>query len=352
MATQHGRADGGPGSDWYRGAGAGRAPDGGWEREGRQGNDIGNGKEERFARSLGWFSIGLGLAEVAVPGGVARLIGVRDDDDNRAVLRGVGLREIASGVGILSRPRPAGWLWSRVAGDLMDLTLLGRALGAGDAQKERVAATTAAVVGVTVLDLIASDQLSRSPGENQAGVPARDANQVTKTLTINRPADELYRFWHDFQNLPRFMSSIESVEVTGDKRSHWRAKGPAGAAIEWDAEIVDDRPNELIAWRSLPGSDVQMAGAVRFQPAPRGQGTEVRVEMRYTPPGGVIGATFARLFGGALDQVVLEDLRRFKQWIEVGEIPVSDASIRRERPAQPPPDGELLGQAARPLPQG
>ncbi|WP_406696340.1 SRPBCC family protein [Singulisphaera sp. Ch08] len=103
---------------------------------------------------------------------------------------------------------------------------------------------------------------------------------VTGSITINRPAEELYRFWRNFENLPRIMTHLESVQVTGDRRSHWKAKAPVGSTVEWDAEITEDRPNELIAWRSLEGADVENSGAVRFVPAPGGRGTEVHVEMR------------------------------------------------------------------------
>jgi len=162
---------------------------------------------------------------------------------------------------------------------------------------------------------------------------------VRKAITISRPGEELYRFWHDFTNLPRFMSHLESVEVTGPDRLHWRAKAPAGMTVEWDAEIVEDRPNALIAWRSLEGADVYNTGSVRFVPAPGGRGTEVRVVLHYVPPGGRIGAWFATLFGEAPEQQIHDDLRHFKQVMETGEVVLSDASFDGahlfQRPAQP-----------------
>ncbi len=201
-------------------------------------------REERLAHALGWLSIGLGLAEIAAPRGLAKLIGV---NDNRTLLRVLGLRELASGVGILSRRRPVGWLWSRVGGDIMDLAVLAMALTSPNANRRRVAAATAAVTGVTVLDLRASQQLSSQPEPQDSAVSV----QVKNSITINRSPEELYQFWHEFQKLPSFMNDLESVQITGEKRSHWIAKGPAGKRIEWDAEITEDRPNELIAWRSL-----------------------------------------------------------------------------------------------------
>jgi uncharacterized membrane protein len=136
---------------------------------------------------------------------------------------------------------------------------------------------------------------------------------------VNRPAAELYRYWRNFENLPKFMDHLESVRTTGEKRSHWVAKAPAGTTVEWDAEIINEKENELIAWRSLENADVDNAGSVRFQEAPAGRGTEVRVSLEYDPPGGMVGAAIAKLFGEAPDQQIQEDLRRFKQVMEAGE---------------------------------
>lgn len=143
--------------------------------------------------------------------------------------------------------------------------------------------------------------------------------KVEKTVTINRPAAQLYRFWHNFENLPRFMTHLEEVRVTGEGRSHWVAKGPAGSSVEWDAEVYNEKENEMIAWRSLEGSQVDNAGSVHFTPAPAGQGTELRVVLKYNPPAGFVGALVARLFGESPAQQIEEDLRRFKQLMEAGE---------------------------------
>jgi uncharacterized membrane protein len=144
--------------------------------------------------------------------------------------------------------------------------------------------------------------------------------KVEKSVTINRPPEELYSFWRNFENLPRFMHHLESVRVTGGDRSHWVAKGPAGSTVEWDAEVYNEKENEMIAWRSLEGADVASAGSVHFTPAAAGRGTVVRVVLKYDPPGGVIGATVAKLFGENPEQQIDEDLRRFKQVMESGEI--------------------------------
>ena len=142
--------------------------------------------------------------------------------------------------------------------------------------------------------------------------------KVEQAVTINRPREEIYRFWRNFENLPRFMDHLESVRVLDEQRSHWVAKGPAGTRVEWDAEIHNEIPDELIAWRSLPGAEVDHAGSVHFSPGPN-EGTEVRVILRYDPPAGRVGAAVARLFGEDPSQQVAEDLRRFKQVMEAGE---------------------------------
>ena len=144
--------------------------------------------------------------------------------------------------------------------------------------------------------------------------------KVDKSITINRSPDELYRFWRDFQNLPRIMNHLESVRDIGGNRSHWVAKAPAGTTVEWDAEIYNEKENELIAWRSLSNADVDNAGSVHFEPATGGRGTVVRVSLKYDPPGGFLGATVARLFGENPEQQIEDDLRRFKQVMETGEV--------------------------------
>ena len=318
---------------------------------------------ERRARGLGWFSIGLGLAQIGAPRSVARLIGVRDDDETRNTMFAIGLREITSGIGILSSSRPTGWVWSRVGGDLMDLALLGRSINDCN-DKSRVAAATAAVAGVTVVDFLTSQQLSKGGNGTERRTNGAVATQqrrstssgvhVTETITIRRPRQEVYGFWRNFENLPRFMAHLESVQVLDNNRSRWKAKAPAGTSVEWEAETVEDRPNELIAWRSLPDAQVPNSGTVRFKDAPGDRGTEVHVELRYQPPGGKIGALVAKLFGEEPQQQVKGDLRRFKQVMEIGEIVHSDASIHTgPHPAQPPEslrDVELIGSS--PNPQG
>jgi uncharacterized membrane protein len=156
-----------------------------------------------------------------------------------------------------------------------------------------------------------------------ATVNARKAVKVERAVTIMKPRHELYAFWRDFTNLPQFMEHLESVRVDSPTRSHWRAKAPAGSSVEWDAEIVNDVPDEIIAWKSVGDAEVANAGAVNFSDAPRGRGTIVKVTLDYEPPGGKLGAMVARLFGEDPDRQVREDLRKFKQLMETGEITTS-----------------------------
>jgi uncharacterized membrane protein len=293
-----------------------------------------DGQGQGLARALGWFSIGLGLAEVVAPHGVARLIGIEADEGNRRLLRSMGMREIASGLGILSQRKPTPWVWSRVAGDALDLALLGSAMRSENAQKSRVVAATAAVLGVTALDVYCGTRLQQS-GEVADG--ATDNTIDIKTaLTVGRSPEEVYRFWRDFDNLPRFMNHLEAVRITGERTSHWRAKAPIGMTVEWDAEIIEDRPNELIVWQSLERADVENSGSVRFAPAPGNRGTEIVLEMHFHPPGGVIGAKLAKIFDEVPKTQMRNDLRRFKQVMETGEVVHSDDSIEPgPNPARP-----------------
>lgn len=153
-----------------------------------------------------------------------------------------------------------------------------------------------------------------------AAVAAGRGFKITRAVTINRSPEALYRHWLQFENLPRFMDHLISVQCDGD-RSHWVARGPAGLQIEWDADIVSNETNRLIAWRSLEGSEVSTAGSVHFMPLPHNRGTEVRVTLKYDPPGGKLGGWIAWAFGEDPDQQIREDLRRFKQILEMGETP-------------------------------
>ena len=299
-------------------------------------------RAETLALGLGWFSIGLGLAELAAPRSVARLIGLPETDRHTTTLQALGAREIAHGVAILSQPDSAARVWTRVGGDALDLSVLCAALGEETTDRTRLAAAMAAVLGVSILDVIAAQGLGRQ--ERHGGRSGRRGVRVERVTTINKPVHEVYQFWRNFENLPRFMRHLESVEVLDERRSRWRAKAPAGLHVEWEAELLQDRNGEWIAWRSVEGSGIRNSGSVRFQPAPGARGTELRVQLQYDPPAGSVGRLIASLFGEEPDQQIHEDLHRFKQLMETGEIPLSDGPSmwRPARPAQNPDEIKAL----------
>ncbi len=291
---------------------------------------------KRLAKGLGWFSVGLGLAELLAPRAIANISGV--SNKHTGLIRLYGLRELASGIAIFAQKKPTEAMWSRVAGDAIDLASLGVACSAPDAKTGRITFATANVLAVTALDVICAMQLSNG----NHGIHA------SASCVVNRPLEEVYHFWRDFQNLPRFMRHLESVTEIGEGRSRWKAKGPAGMDVEWEAMIVADVPGEVITWRSLENSDVDNAGAVRFEQAAGGRGTIVKVNFEYKPIAGVIGAGIAKLFGEEPNQQLDDDLRRFKQVLEVGEVVVSDATLlgtgyMSQRPGRPASASELEG---------
>jgi uncharacterized membrane protein len=181
-------------------------------------------------------------------------------------------------------------------------------------------------------------------GINRAQANGHEGILVERAVTVNRPKAELYRTWRDFENLPRFMEHLESVRVddADSGRSHWVAKGPLDKNVQWDAEVIEERENELLVWKSLPGSLVESMGRVEFVEAPGGRGTIVHVVLQYNPPAGSLGAAFAKLFGKEPGTQIKEDLRHFKQIMETGEVPsvegqpsgweiVDQASLTRSR---------------------
>jgi len=166
---------------------------------------------------------------------------------------------------------------------------------------------------------------ARNPDPTAEGLERADEDfeLVGRTVSINRPRQELYQFWREFRNLPLFMENIESVVMLDDGRSHWTVRGPAGSDLEWDSEITEDVPGELIAWRSIDGGSVEHSGRVEFRDSSNGRGTVVTVTVAYDPPGGALGKAFAKVFRREPKIQARQELRRFKQLMETGEIPTS-----------------------------
>ena len=150
---------------------------------------------------------------------------------------------------------------------------------------------------------------------------------VRESIRVELPVADVYRFWRRLENLPQFMSHLNRVEEVSDRESHWVASGPARLAVEWDAEIINEIENQVLAWRSLPGSDIVTAGSVNFRAVRGGRSTQISVSLQYAPPAGKAGALVASLFGREPSQTVREDLRHFKQRLEAGEVPRARASV-------------------------
>ncbi|MCW2541622.1 MAG: cyclase [Frankiales bacterium] len=278
-------------------------------------------RDDSLTRGLGWASAALGASQLVRPGAFARGLGVADAPRHRLVIAIVGAREMVAAAGLLGRPHPA-WLWARVGGDAMDLTLLGRALKNHDGRGlRRTVLATAATVGITLTDLYAAITRTRK------GKPM----ELRSSTTVAGRPDEVYGFWSRLDQLPMFMAHLEDVRVTGERRSHWRAAAPFSRDVEWDAETTDDVPGQRIAWRSLDGADIPNSGQVRFVPAPGGRGTEVHVTLTYDLPGGAAGKAVAKYFGEEPSQHLDDDLRRFKQVFETGEVIRSDGAPRGKR---------------------
>jgi uncharacterized membrane protein len=250
----------------------------------------GGRSKDALSTFLGVFSLGLGVPQIVAPQLVNQLIGVRDDDTARTWQRIVGTREIAAGVGILSRPRPAPWLWARVAGDVMDLSLLGVSLLTKPRAPQRIVAAMGSVGGIMVADLAAAVRMTRRRRPEEP----KQERRVRTAVTVRRPREDVERFWHDFRR-----------------------------TIEWGGE------------------------SIQFTRAPGNRGTEIHVELQPPLPGGRLGEGVAKLAGRVTEQLIEDDLRRFKQVLETGIVVRSDGSpegpstvrLLLQRPAQPLPAG-------------
>jgi uncharacterized membrane protein len=247
----------------------------------------------------------------------------------------VGVRELVSGIGLLTQENKTPWLWSRILGDTMDLTLLGRAALSGRRGNGRVLGATAVIAAITAADVATSIRQTALRREESNRADA----YVEKSVVVNKSAQECFAFWRELSNLPKFMSSVESVTPLDDQRMHWVMKGPRGARLEWDTEISVDRPGDRLAWHSIQGSPIHHAAVVRFDRAPRDRGTIIRAHMHFQPPAGRFGLALAKLLGHDPGFAMQEDLRRFKQLMETGELPTTNG--------QPGGHRSLLGRLTR-----
>lgn len=262
-------------------------------------------RPEHLSRGLGWFSIAVGLAQVLAPRAMSRLTGLPVP---RGLMMLCGLREVACGIGILTQPNTLPWVNGRIAGDALDLAGIAAGFSMPGVDRRRLVLTGAAVAGITALDVYCAQDLA----ERGRASPL----YVATSVIVERPAEELYRFWRDLENLPRIMPHLESVQVLGENYSHWIAHAPWGGRVEWDTELIDDVPGQRLAWRTVDGSEVFNAGSVRFTRIADGAYTEVTAEILYVPPAGAVGAAVARLFGKDEGQDMFADLGAFKRIME------------------------------------
>lgn len=275
----------------------------------------------QVAHGLGVFSLCLGLAELLAPKRIGGYLGM---EHRSRLLRVYGLREIGSGAGILARSDPSPGVWARVGGDALDLAALGTELVSGNnTRKSRVAVATAAIASITAIDIVTARQLSDA-GQRRAGSSRSGVKTVDRTVTIGKSPDELYRLWRDSQTLPRVMHHAAAITVTDATHAHWKVDAPLGRTFEWDTEIVEDRPGELVRWKSLPGDAIPNEGSVTFRPGPRDWGTEVSLGLTFSPPGGLLGAATTVLPDAISKVAVSKALYRFKSLAETGEIPRTD----------------------------
>jgi len=299
---------------------------------------LGRARDIDAARMLGYVSVGLGLAALLAPRSVGRLTGLQE---HAGLLRFIGGRELASAAGLLTQRDKAPWLWSRVAGDAMDLALLGTALRPSNPGRNRAMGTIAAVAALSAVDIAASVRETSRRSERLPRAKAQAEPLVEHSITVGRSPQECYAFWRDVTNHPKFSRMLESVTPIDDRRSHWVLKPSGGSKVEWDSEITVDKPGEKLAWHSVGGSPVTHAGVVQFEAAPGGRGTIMRVMMHYRAPAGRLAAGLAKLMGKDPNRQVREDLRRFKSLLETGEIPTTrgQPSGRRSLLGRLMPDG-------------
>lgn len=283
------------------------------------------------ARNLGILSLVLGAGALFMPEFVGRSSGLQQ---RRGVLPVVGLRELASGIGLLSTANPTPWLWSRVVGDGMDLAVLATSLlSPRNPRRLSAAVTTAVVAAITAIDVRESLRSSQ-----QATSAAPDA-LASASVIVGKSAQECYDFWRDPTNMTRISPLVESVTVVDNRTSRWCIKTPLGQRIEWDSQVTGDTPGERISWRSMDGGGLYHAGVIRFEQAAGGRGTLVTISMHYRVPAGSAGLALAKLIGADPRSEVREDLRRFKQLLEAGEIPTTRG--------QPSGHRSLLGRMSR-----
>lgn len=257
----------------------------------------------RPAKMIGWISIGFGIAKVIWPRKVSRYTGAS---------RARGLRDIAIGAAILNSQSPGRWMKARVASDAADLASLGKSWSSANGNKAALTVATASAAAIAATNYYYARQYRTVPDTSRVAIDA--------VMAVNRSPQECYEFWRKLENHPRFMPHMQSVETTGERTSHWKMKAPASKPLEWDSDLTEDTPGESLQWKST-GGDLENSGSVRFEPRRSGPGTIVRLQMEFDPP--APGASIPGLVKYFSERKVKEDLRRFKNLMEAGEIPTT-----------------------------
>jgi hypothetical protein len=276
---------------------------------------VNDGTGSRLQTGLGWFSLGLGTAQLLAPGVVNRAIGLRDDGRSRLGQRLVGAQELAAAAGILGPGPTTPWLWARTSGDVLHITMLARAARGRGEHPQRLAGTLASLVGCLATDAYASVRATKQP--ERAG---RAPNMRGKaTITVGEERESAMRRWRTFE------------------------EGPDEHARLGPIEMLEEVPGRSLGFRTTDAAEVRATGAVVFADAPHGRGTEIHLDLEYTVPAGAVGAAVQKVAGSDPLQAARDDLRRFKQLVEAGEVARSDgaptgSSARlqpKQRPAQP-----------------
>lgn len=258
----------------------------------------------KLAQGIGWYSIALAVVELISPKTVNQTIGIKDDPLHHNLVRVRGVRELISGIGIVASRKPAGYLWSRVAGDVIDFALVGQALTHRRNNKQKLLIATAAFSAVALLDVVAA--LSQTHKKDTPNL------RLKRSIKVNGTPDELYELWRQPETLPKIMKHFAEFTHIDAQRSHWKIPAAVGPALEWEAVIVEEREGKYLRWESLPGTTLPTRGWVNFRSLGKGDKTEVCLCLDFEPPAGALGEAALKLVQGIPNGLVQDMLNQFK----------------------------------------